>query len=126
MPAAFDPAQGWLGSANNRPVADDYPYPLSGTWSEGFRLRRMGRLIEAQAPGAADRSTLRSMHADVHSTRAGARHVAELFANGLGIHELAFRPGQSSAVDFRRELVPSDPIMVEVKKVDFAVELKTI
>jgi endonuclease G, mitochondrial len=31
------------------------------------------------------------------------RHVAELFASGLGREELSFRPGQAAAIDFLRE-----------------------
>jgi DNA/RNA endonuclease G (NUC1) len=32
------------------------------------------------------------------------RHVAELFARGLGVVDLTFRPGQSAAIDFLREV----------------------
>lgn len=72
MPRAVSPAQGWLGSANNRPVADGYPYPLSGTWDEGLRQRRIGRLIEAGSSdgGALGLRDMNRMHADVRSLRA--------------------------------------------------------
>jgi penicillin amidase len=68
MPRAIDPARGWLASANNRPAPDDYPFPLSGTWDEGLRARRIGVLIEEHTP--LDRETLSMMHADVHASRA--------------------------------------------------------
>jgi penicillin amidase len=68
MPRARDPGRGWLASANNRPAPDDWPYPLSGTWDEGYRARRIGRLIEGgDRLGLADLSL---MHADVRSLRA--------------------------------------------------------
>jgi len=72
MPRALSPAQGWLGSANNRPAPDDYPYPLSGTWDEGLRQRRIARLIEAGAPegGKLSLEDMTRMHADVRSLRA--------------------------------------------------------
>lgn len=72
MPRAVSPAQGWLGSANNRPAPDDYPYPLSGTWDEGLRQRRIGRLIEAGSPsgGKLRLDDMSRMHADVRSLRA--------------------------------------------------------
>jgi len=72
MPRAISPAQGWLGSANNRPAPDDYPYPLSGTWDEGLRQRRIGRLIEAGSPGGGKLwlDDMTRMHADVRSLRA--------------------------------------------------------
>jgi len=72
MPRAVSPAQGWLGSANNRPAPDDYPYPLAGTWDEGLRQRRIGRIIEAGAPGGGNLwlDDMTRMHADVRSLRA--------------------------------------------------------
>lgn len=72
MPRATTPAQGWLASANNRPAPDDYPYPLSGTWDEGLRQRRIGRLIEEGGPDGRllDRAAMTRMHADVRSLRA--------------------------------------------------------
>jgi penicillin amidase len=68
MPRAIDPARGWLATANNRPAPDDYPFPLSGTWDEALRARRIGDLIEERTP--LDRETLSSMHADVRASRA--------------------------------------------------------
>jgi len=46
MPGVLDPDQGWIATANNRPASDDYPYPLSGTWSSGHRARRIREMIE--------------------------------------------------------------------------------
>jgi len=84
MPRAVSPAQGWLASANNRPAPDDYPYPFSGTWDEGYRQRRIGRLIEDGAPGggALGIADMARMHADVRSLRADATlpDVVALFA----------------------------------------------
>lgn len=45
------------------------------------------------------------------------RHVAVLFASGVGAKNLAFQPGQTSALDFKREIIPSDSVMVQVDKV---------
>lgn len=45
------------------------------------------------------------------------RHVALLFAQGHGLRELRFQPGLTAAVDFVREVVPSDPILLEVRGV---------
>ena len=70
MPQAVNPSRGWLTSANNRLAPDDYPYPQSGTWTEGYRVRRVGSLIEALEAHGADRSTLTAMHQDVLVSRA--------------------------------------------------------
>ena len=71
LPQSVDPSTGWLGSANNRPAPDDFLYPLSGTWDEGLRHRRIGQLVEALTPH--DRSTFSAMQADVHVGRADDR-----------------------------------------------------
>ena len=42
------------------------------------------------------------------------RHVAEIFTTGLGQRGLQFRPGQVAGLDFRREVMPAEPIYVDV------------
>ncbi len=48
MPAMADPPQGWIRSANNRTAPEDFPYPLSGTWSSGHRALRIRQMLEEQ------------------------------------------------------------------------------
>ena len=48
MPHAIDPPRGWLATANNRLAADDYPYPLAGTWISGYRAKRIRQMIETR------------------------------------------------------------------------------
>jgi endonuclease G, mitochondrial len=45
------------------------------------------------------------------------RHVAELFATGLGREILAFIPGQSAAVDFLRERDRPDSLLFQIRSV---------
>ena len=75
MPRVIDPPRGWLATANNRPAPDDFPYPLSGTWDEDHRARRVGELIRATERH--DRVTFARIHGDVLSVRArlGAGHL---------------------------------------------------
>ncbi|HEV8307419.1 MAG TPA: penicillin acylase family protein [Methylomirabilota bacterium] len=68
MPQWRDPERGWIATANNRPAPDDFPYPLSGTWSSGHRARRIRQLIEAR-PRLAREDVVR-MHQDALSLRA--------------------------------------------------------
>jgi penicillin amidase len=68
MPYALDPPRGWLASANNRPVPDDYPFYLAGTWSDDLRARRIRHRIEA-APRHS-REDVAMMQYDTFSTRA--------------------------------------------------------
>ena len=48
LPAMSDPAHGWIRTANNRTAPEDFPYPLSGTWSSGHRAQRIRQLLETQ------------------------------------------------------------------------------
>lgn len=45
------------------------------------------------------------------------RHVAELFANGLGRRNLSFQSGQSAVLDFKREVVPTPPQPIRVNRI---------
>ena len=68
MPADVDPDRGWLATANNRITAEDFPYPLSGTWSSGHRALRIRQMLEARP--RCSRSDFGQMHQDVQSPRA--------------------------------------------------------
>ena len=49
------------------------------------------------------------------------RHVARIFANGTGLRDLRFEPGQTAAIDFKREIPRSgspDPVLLEIRKIE--------
>src|SRR5262249_34515670 len=48
MPRLADPDRGWIATANNRVAPNDFPYPLSGTWNECLRARRIHQMIDAK------------------------------------------------------------------------------
>ncbi len=48
MPRLADLERGFIVTANNRLAPNDFPYPLSGTWSGGHRARRIRERLEAQ------------------------------------------------------------------------------
>ena len=68
MPSISDPAEGWVRSANNRTAPEDFPYPLSGVWSSGYRAKRVRNMIEAGT--AHTREDLSRMQLDTLSLRA--------------------------------------------------------
>ena len=45
------------------------------------------------------------------------RHVAEIFTLGVRTTSLLFRPGQTAAIDFAKEIIPSDPVLLDVKDI---------
>jgi penicillin G amidase len=68
MPHLIDPPRGFVVTANNRTAPDDYPYPLSGTWSGGYRARRIREMLERRPK--LSREDCQKMQLDVHSGRA--------------------------------------------------------
>lgn len=50
LPALFNPEPGYVVTANNCVVGDDYPYLLTGEWLAPYRARRIAQLIEERAP----------------------------------------------------------------------------
>lgn len=68
LPVLSDPPQGYARSANNRTAPEDFPYPLSGTWSSGHRARRIRIMIEEK--DRLSREDFARMQQDVRSLRA--------------------------------------------------------
>mgnify|MGYP002622784610 CR=1 FL=1 len=68
MPHWTDPERGWVCTANNRVAADDFPYPLFGTWSSCHRAHRIRQMIEAKPQ--LSRDDMAAMQVDSLSLRA--------------------------------------------------------
>ncbi|HET7443424.1 MAG TPA: penicillin acylase family protein [Solirubrobacterales bacterium] len=47
LPELTDPESGYLITANNRIVGDDYPHHITSEWLDGFRAKRIEELIRA-------------------------------------------------------------------------------
>jgi penicillin amidase len=64
LPAARNPAQGYLASANQVPTGPNYPYYLGHDWGDGYRSLRINELLRADtAHSVAD---LKRYQSDVH------------------------------------------------------------
>jgi penicillin G amidase len=70
MPSVINPSRGFVVTANNRVADDNFPYSLSGTWTSGYRARRIREAIEAKGTHARDDH--RSLQQDTCSLRAVA------------------------------------------------------
>jgi penicillin G amidase len=46
LPEVVDPESGFLVTANNRIVGDEYPHHITSDWLDGFRARRIEQLLE--------------------------------------------------------------------------------
>jgi len=49
MPHSLNPAKGYVLTANNKVVGDDYPYYLGDSWVNGYRAKRLEDLIEEKS-----------------------------------------------------------------------------
>ena len=64
-PRETDPARGWLGSANQRIHAPDYPHFISNDWAAPYRMQRIEQLLAATPKHSLQ--SLRAMQADLTS-----------------------------------------------------------
>ena len=48
LPEVVDPESGFLVTANNRIVGDDYPHHITSEWLDGYRARRIEQLLDAK------------------------------------------------------------------------------
>jgi penicillin G amidase len=47
-PRAFDPARGWIATANHRITAPGYPHFITSEWASPYRQQRIEQLLDAQ------------------------------------------------------------------------------
>jgi len=52
LPVSYNPPEGYIVTANNAIVSDDYKYFLSKDWDYGYRAARIAHLIERRAAAA--------------------------------------------------------------------------
>lgn len=45
LPALKNPAEGYLATANNKTVSDDYPFTISNTWVYPYRIQRILQIL---------------------------------------------------------------------------------
>ena len=74
MPEVVDPESGFLVTANNRIVGDDFPHHITSDWLDGFRARRIEDLLR-RATGTTSRASRRCRPTTSRS-RGWRRHAA--------------------------------------------------
>jgi penicillin G amidase len=68
LPGFGNPPEGWLGSANNIVVTEDWPVPLSGTWPSDYRMQRLAQRLNQ--PGQVTPGDMARLQMDEVSPRA--------------------------------------------------------
>lgn len=108
MPASFNPDQGYLVSANHKPVADDYPYYLSSDWAPPSRAQRITQLL-SQRIASGELITfdgMQQMQMDTVSLPAGKLNelLISLYQSDAGYVEQAYEYLQPWQGDMRGDL----------------------
>lgn len=109
MPSSLNPPAGFIVTANNRVVGDEYPYPLTWDWPPPERARRLSELLAAEPKLTLERA--REIQLDTFSALArdlrpyllavkprGAREAAAL--DRVKAWDLRFDPDQAGASVF--------------------------
>lgn len=102
-PHALDPADGFVATANNRIVGDDFPHPVIGEWATSYRVSRIRELL-LRTPRHTPESFAR-IHADRRSVP-GLACIA-LARDG----HLPAAPGDQVAADARDALAAWDGVL---------------
>lgn len=71
LPYTFNPAEGYIVTANNRVPPFDYPNLITQDWDYGFRAQRIVNMIE-NAPRKIDVAYMKSMQGDSFDTNGNA------------------------------------------------------
>jgi penicillin amidase len=65
QPHMKNPKRGWIASANNRHVGDDYPYTISNYYAASYRFARISEMLTEMEKH--DINSFKAMHSDVTS-----------------------------------------------------------
>ena len=69
LPYTFNPAEGYIATANNQVAPTGYPYLITTDWDYGFRANRIVDLIKS-APGKIDIPYIQKMQGDMFDANA--------------------------------------------------------
>ena len=90
LPVSYNPASGYIVTANNAIVTDDYRYFLSRDWDYGYRAARIAHLIErrsAEAPLTADDMRAIQMDSEMWIGKRLATAMGEVDVDGADVAE---------------------------------------
>lgn len=77
LPSTLNPPEGYVVSANNRLVRNEYPFALSPDWIDGFRAERIETILRDREKVSIEDCA--ALHREVYSE--AARQTIDLFAD---------------------------------------------
>ncbi|MUK90177.1 penicillin acylase family protein [Ornithinibacillus sp. L9] len=111
LPRVVNPDKGFIATANNKIIGEDYPYHISNVWAQPYRFERIAEVLEDT-----DRLTVEDMQAlQMDITNLQAREFVPLFIETLKDVELGSNEERALAsleewnfmdhVDFEQPLI---------------------
>ena len=78
LPRSLNPEEGYVVTANNKPVGDDYPYYISSEFTPGFRAKRVAhRLLKIDNPSVDDMAAVHGERVSIPA-RAYAKYLQQV------------------------------------------------
>ena len=87
LPRLYDPAQGFIATANNRTLGRDYPYAIGHNWALGYRAFRIAELLRGK-------DTI--SESDMLAIQLDSRSAVLDFYRQLALEELRNLPGKDA------------------------------
>lgn len=66
IPSIYNPEAGYIVTANNAVVPEDYPYYITDVWAYGFRAARIEDMLQDDADGVITIEDMQQIHGDNH------------------------------------------------------------
>src|SRR5690625_3233553 len=113
LPTVIDPDKGFIATANNKVVGDEYPYHISHRWAQPYRYERIAEVLEAKDDFTAE--DMKALQMDTMNLR--AREFVPLFVDQLAeadLNESATQALESLAEwDFNDGVSDSQPLVFQ-------------
>ncbi|WP_077358464.1 penicillin acylase family protein [Virgibacillus halodenitrificans] len=94
LPTVINPDKGYIATANNKIVGDDYPYHISNMWAQPYRYERIAEVLETNKPLTA--KDMKDLQMD--ATNLQAREFLPVFSEVLKDSNLTKEEEQAMAV----------------------------
>lgn len=111
LPTVVNPGKGYIATANNKIIGDDYPYHISNVWAQPYRYERISKVLEAS-----DNLTKKDMMAlQMDQMNLQAKEFVPIFLDALDGANLSETQGEAMKLlkkwDFRDGVHKSQPLL---------------
>ena len=88
LPTVVNPEEGFISTANNKVVGEDYPYHLTNTWAQPYRQERIRQVLTSKAQFSVD--DMLALQFDQHNLQ--AEEFMPIFIKNLDGQKDQWRP----------------------------------